>query len=151
LSDSEVFYFDVRAEGSLKGVKPIRASNLQTAKDCLEKFPGLISYKLINKADIPDEMLAQLSGPFDCPEKAQFKVGYKPMWVSISTESIGPRNPHFSPKILNPGFAYARSRGRIQIGKRDLFFDGKTWMMAEGELRQKNEDKNNSSSRRYCF
>ena len=72
MSESELFYFEVQKNDDHLGVMSVRAKDLQTAKDCLAKYPRVITYQQMRKEEVPEEWLE--NEPFVCPDDASFTV-----------------------------------------------------------------------------
>ena len=56
MSESNVFYFSVKASNSGDYAVCVKAPNLTTAKDCLEKKQGVLAIEQIQESDIPPSM-----------------------------------------------------------------------------------------------
>ena len=78
MSESKVFYFTVKASNSGDDAVCVKAPNLATAKDCLEKEQGVLAIEQIQEPDIPPSMRERMNAPLECGEEPRIVVGYRP-------------------------------------------------------------------------
>jgi hypothetical protein len=79
MTEKQVFFFEVKASDGSTHAAQVKAVNLIAAKDCIEKYPNVISAQHIDESEIPTDVRAKLTDSIDCPPMPEFPyVGIKP-------------------------------------------------------------------------
>jgi hypothetical protein len=77
-----IFYFDVFTNIQQHAFMAVRASTLQSAKNCVERLPSIVTATHVEDAQMEAAEKARLTEAYDSPEEGEFPyVGYKPYWT----------------------------------------------------------------------